>query len=97
MKYIPMNVLEYRFDEQGVTQLIVVAFQDYDSNEQFNARISLDSDYVKSINENLDLDRLSKAQVENFARRKLRDWINTPRPEETEEETTEETVEASEE
>ena len=90
MNFIPMNVLEYNFDDAGVTERIVVAFQNYQGNEQFNARVSLDQEYVHSINENLVLDSMNKEQVENYARRKLRDWISTERLEEPVEEPVEE-------
>ena len=81
MNYIPMQVLEYRFSDAGITEQIIIAFQHYQGNEQFNARVSLNQEYVQSINENLKLDSMNKEQIENFARRKLRDWITTPRPE----------------
>ena len=85
MNYIPMNVLEYRFNDEGITEQIMVALQHYQGNEQVNARISLDQEYVFSINENLVLDSMNKEQIESFARRKLRDLISTPRPEPIEE------------
>ena len=85
MSNIPMVILEYKFNDQGVTEQIIIAFQHYQGNEQFNARVSLDQEYVQSINENLKLDSMNKEQIENFARRKSRDWITTPRPEPTEE------------
>ena len=85
-----MQVLEYRFSEAGVTEQIIIAFQHYQGNEQFNARVSLTDEYIKGINENLELDRLNKAQIEQFARVKLRDWILEPRPEPTEEPVVEE-------
>lgn len=85
MSFIPMQILEYRFNDEGITQQIIIAFQHYQGNEQFNARVSLTQEYVSSINENLVLDSMNKEQIENFARRKLRDWISTPRPEPTEE------------
>ena len=85
MNYIHMNVLEYRFNDEGITQQIIIALQHYQGNEQINARISLDQEYVFSINENLVLDSMNKEQIESFARRKLRDWILEPRPEPTEE------------
>ena len=84
MRYIPMNILEYRFDEQGVTQMIVVAFQYYQGGEQLSARVSLDQEYVASINDGLVLDSMNKEQIESFARRKIRDWVMTKRPEEPE-------------
>jgi len=82
-----MHVLEYRFNDDGITEQIIVAFQTYQGNEQVNARVSLNDEYVKSINENVELDRMNKAQIEQFARVKLRDWILTDRPEEDEEAT----------
>lgn len=96
MKYIPMRILEYRLDENGVIQTIVVAHEQREGQQSFNGRILLDEEYVKSINPNVELDRMNQAQVENFARRKLIAWINTPRPEETEEENEEETTEETE-
>ena len=71
MSYIPMIILEYKFNDQGVTEQIIIAFQHYQGNEQFNARVSLTDDYVKGINANLELDRLNKAQIEQYARLKL--------------------------
>ena len=85
MNYIPMIILEYKFNDQGVTEQIIIAFQHYQGNEQFNARVSLTDEYIKGINENLELDRLNKAQIEQYARLKLRDWIMTSSPEPTEE------------
>ena len=85
MNYIPMQVLEYRFSDAGITEQIIIAFQHYQGNEQFNARVSLTEEFVKEQNPNLTLDSLTKEQVETFARRKLREWIMTPRPEPTEE------------
>ena len=85
MNYIPMQVLEYRFSEAGVTEQIIIAFQHYQGNEQFNARVSLTDEYIKKQNPNLSLDSLSKEQIEAHGRRKLRDWIIVSRPEPTEE------------
>lgn len=82
MNYIPMSVLEYRFNEDGITQQIIVAFQSYQGNEQFSSRISLSQEFVTSINDKLELDRMNKAQIEHFARIKLRNWVLTARPEE---------------
>lgn len=82
MQFIPMNILEYQFNDDGITEQIIVAFRHYQGNEQFNARVSLDQEYVQGINENLELDRMNKAQIEQFARIKLRDWILTEREEE---------------
>ena len=85
MSYIPMIILEYKFNDQGFTEQIIIAFQHYQGNEQFNARISLTDEYIKKQNPNLTLDSLSKEQIEAHGRRKLRDWITEPRPEPTEE------------
>lgn len=81
MQYIPMNILEYQFDEEGITQRIVIAFQHWQGDEHFNARVSLTDAYVKGINPKLALDTLNKEQIENFARRKMRDWVMVSRPE----------------
>ena len=86
MNFIPMQILEYRFNDEGITQQIIIAFQHYQGNEQFNARVSLPQEFVQGINDNLTLDRMNKAQIESFARVKLRDWILTERPEEVPEE-----------
>ena len=83
MNYIPMQVLEYRFTDGGVTEEIIIAFQLYQNDEQFNARVSLTQEYVRSVNDKLTLDRMNKSQIEQYARLKLRDWILTERPEET--------------
>ena len=80
MNYIPMNILEYRFDEQGVTQTIVVAFQHYQGEEQISVRVLLDQEYVTGVNPKLVLDAMTKEQIESFARRKIRDWVVTTRP-----------------
>ena len=75
-----MNILEYRFDEQGVTQMIVVALLHYQGDEQINVRVSLDQEYVTSVNPKWVLDTLNKDAIENLARRKVRDWILVERP-----------------
>ena len=85
MSFIPMQILEYRFNDEGITQQIIIAFQHYQGNEQFNARVSLTQEYVRSVNDKLTLDRMNKSQIEQYARLKLRDWIMTNRPEPTEE------------
>ena len=85
MSNIPMVILEYRFNDEGITEQIIIALQHYQGNEQFNARVSLDQEYVQSINDKLTLDRMNKSQIEQYARLKLRDWILTSRPEPTEE------------
>lgn len=84
MEFIPMNILEYKFDEDGITTQITVAFQKYQGSEQFSSRITLTQEYVQSINEKMELDRMNKAQIERFARVKLRDWILVERKAEDE-------------
>lgn len=86
MSFVPMQILEYRFNEEGLTQQIIIAFQHYQGNEQINVRIALDQAYVDSQNPALKLDSMNKDTIENFARRKIRDWILTARPEEPVEE-----------
>ena len=85
MKFIPMQILEYRFNEQGITEQIVVAFQHYQGNEQINIRVSLDQEYVTSVNPKWVLDSLNKDTIESLARRKVREWILIERPVEPEE------------
>ena len=81
MFYVPMAILEYRFNDAGITQQIVVGFQWHQGSEQLNARISLTQEYVHTINDKLQLDAMNKEQIESFARRKLRDVVMTGRPE----------------
>ena len=85
MKFIPMQILEYRFNEEGITEQIAVAFQLYQGSEQVNVRVDLDQEYVTSVNPNWALDSMNKDAIENLARRKVRDWILVERPEEPEE------------
>lgn len=75
-----MNILEYRFDEQGVTQMIVVALLHYQGDEQLSARVILDQEYITSQNPKMVLDSMTKEQIETFARRKIRDWVSVARP-----------------
>ena len=84
MKFIPMQILEYRFNEEGITEQIAVAFQLYQGSEQVNVRVDLDQEYVTSVNPNWALDSMNKDAIENLARRKVRDWILVERPEEPE-------------
>ena len=81
MSFIPMQILEYRFNDEGATEQIIVAFQHYQGDEQFNARVSLTEEYVKGINDKLTLDRMNKSQIEQYARFRLRDWILESRAE----------------
>ena len=84
MTFIPMQILEYRFNDEGITERIIVAFQHYDGEEQISARVALDQEYLTSQNPALKLDALNKDTIENFARRKVRDWIMIARPVEPE-------------
>lgn len=90
MNFIPMQILEYRFNEEGITEHMVVAFQHYQGNEQMNVRVSLDQEYVTSVNPKWVLDSLNKDTIESLARRKVRDWILIERPEVPEEPVVEE-------
>lgn len=86
LEYIPMSILEYRFDDDGKTEQIHVAFQLYDGSNQFNSRVVLTEEYVQSVNENIELDRMNKEQCENYARRYLHDWLRVTQEEVVEEE-----------
>lgn len=90
MIYIAMNNLQYGFNDQGETTEITVSYNTYNEGERFNAQVILTSDYVQSANGNLTLDKMNKEQSDNFARRKLREWINIAEPQEPEENQTEE-------
>ena len=81
MNFIPMQILEYRFNDQGITEQIMVALQHYQGNEQINARVSLNQEYVTTQNPKLELDAMNKDQIETYARRKIREWIMVERPE----------------
>ena len=89
MSFVPMQILEYRFNEEGLTQQIIIAFQHYQGNEQINVRVSLDQEYITSQNPKLVLDSMNKDSIETFARRKVREWIMVERPEEPEVDTEE--------
>ena len=85
MNFIPMQILEYRFNDEGITERIVIAFQHYQGDNNLNVRVSLDQEYVTTVNPNWVLDSLNKDAIENLARRKIRDWILIERPEPDEE------------
>ena len=94
MNFIPMNVLEYRFSDEGITQTIIVELiSAYRANENFNARVVLDQEYVTSVNSKWELDSLNKDTIENLARRKVKEWVLMEQPEEPTEEPVEEPVE----
>lgn len=80
MIYIPMNILEYRFDEEGNTKQIVVGFQTYTSHDNLNARINLTIEDIKSVNEAWDFDNLTQDRCEAVARRKLQAWVRIQKP-----------------
>lgn len=88
MEYIPMGMLEYRFDDKGNATSVVVQLNVYDqsSRDTFNATIELTEKFVKSINPDVDLDKLTKDQADIFARRKINDWVNV-KPKMVEDET----------
>lgn len=92
MQFIPMNNLQYEFNDQGETNEITVSFNTYEGGERFNVQVILTPEYVKSANENLTLDNMNKDQCDNLARRKIREWINVEEPQE---ETPEEDQEAT--
>lgn len=75
MKYIPMTILEYRFDENGKTKAIVVQINTYVGDERINAGVVLTREYMEEVNPNMDMDRMNKEQCDMFARRRLREWI----------------------
>lgn len=86
MTYIPMNIIEYRFNEAGETEQVVVGFQTYSGRDNLNARLNLTIDDIKAINKAWDFQNLNQQRAELVARRKLRDWVMTekeePAPEE---------------
>lgn len=84
-----MSVLQYNFDDNGETTDVQVAFSTYTGIENFSARVVLTNEYVQSINENVSLDTMNKEQIDNFARRYLRDWVMTAPDEVVEEAPTE--------
>jgi len=75
-----MNNLQYAFNDQGETTEITVSFNTFNEGERFNGQVILTEDYVKSANENLTLDNMSKTQCDNLARRRLKEWLNVDEP-----------------
>lgn len=88
MKHIPVNIVEYRFDEEGETTQIVVGFQTYRGADNFNARLNLKIEDIQEVNEAWNFTNLTQERAEVVARRKLRAWVMVER--EVEEEDTEE-------
>ena len=89
MKYVPMNIIEYRFDEEGNTEQVVVGFQTYSGPDSFSARLNISIDDIKASNPAWTFANLTQDRAELVARRKLRDWVMLERPEEPEEPETE--------
>ena len=77
MRYIPMSVIQHSFDEQGDTIEIQVSYAIYEGVENFSARVVLSNDYLQTIDENLKIENLSQEQIDAYARRYLREWLET--------------------
>lgn len=75
MRYIPMSVIQHRFDEQGNTIEIQVSYAIYEGTENFSARVVLSNDYLQAIGENLKIENLSQEQIDMYARRYLTEWL----------------------
>lgn len=80
MKYLPMSILEYRFDENGVTTSVVVQFSRYDGGQTFNVTVELTQDFIHSINPNVDMEKMNKVTADAFARRKIKEWVDVDPP-----------------
>ena len=80
MRYIPMSVIQHKFDEQGNTIEIQVSYAIYEGEENFSARISLSNDYLQTIGENLKIENLSQDQIDMYARHYLVEWLETEKP-----------------
>ena len=79
MRYIPMSVIQHNFDEQGNTIEIQVSYAIYEGAENFSARVVLSNDYLQTIEENLKIENLNQDQIDMYARRYLREWLETER------------------
>ena len=77
MRYIPMSVIQHSFDEQGNTIEIQVSYAIYEGAENFSARVVLSNSYLQTIDENLKVENLSQEQIDMYARRYLREWLET--------------------
>lgn len=77
MRYIPMSVIQHNFDEQGNTIEIQVSYAIYEGAESFSARVVLSNDYLQTIDENLKIENLNQDQIDMYARRYLREWLET--------------------
>ena len=80
MRYIPMSVIQHSFDEQGNVIEIQVSYAIYEGAENFSARVVLSNDYLQTIDENLKIENLSQEQIDMYARRYLREWLETEKP-----------------
>ena len=80
MRYIPMSVIQHNFDEQGNTIEIQVSYAIYEGAENFSARVVLSNDYLQTIEENLKIENLNQDQIDMYARRYLREWLETEKP-----------------
>ena len=77
MRYIPMSVIQHKFDEQGNTIEIQVSYAIYEGTENFSARVVITNDYLQNIDENLKVENLSQDQIDMYARRYLHEWLKT--------------------
>lgn len=75
MRYIPMSVIQHRFDEQGNTIEIQVSYAIYEGTENFSARVVLSNDYLQTIDGTLKIENLSQSQIDMYARRYLTEWL----------------------
>jgi len=77
MRYIPMSVIQHKFDEQGNTIEIQVSYAIYEGVENFSARVVLSNDYLQTIDVNLKIENLNQDQIDMYARRYLVEWLGT--------------------
>lgn len=80
MRYIPMSIIQHKFDEQGNTIEIQVSYAIYEGVETFSARVVLSNDYLQTIDENLKIENLSQSEIDTYARRYLSEWLGTEKP-----------------
>lgn len=75
MRYIPMSIIQHKFDEQGNTVEIQVSYAIYEGVENFSARVVLSNGYLQKIDESLKIENLSQDQIDMYARRYLHEWL----------------------
>ena len=75
MRYIPMSIIQHKFDEQGNTVEIQVSYAIYEGVENFSSRVVLSNDYLQTIDESLKIENLSQSQIDMYARRYLTEWL----------------------